>query len=205
MTALLRLIDSSGTILVDGIDLALVPRSLVRENCFIAIPQDPFFIPQATMRFNLDPSGSVPDSVLIEALSKVQLWANIDRAHGAEEYLQPLDRRLSSFPTMSAGQSQLLAIARTIASREKAYRAFTDRETGTAAKRMPILLLDEATSSLDPETEKIIHKVIEDEFVSRGHTAIIVTHRLSASTKQMRADQDVLVRMGEHGDLIRDS
>jgi len=57
MLTLLRLLDmKSGTIKVDGIDLSLVPRSLIRQRCFITVAQDPFILGQASLRFNLDVS-----------------------------------------------------------------------------------------------------------------------------------------------------
>lgn len=46
--------QSPGSIKVDGIDLSLVPRSLVRQRCFITVAQDSFVLGQASLRFNLD-------------------------------------------------------------------------------------------------------------------------------------------------------
>jgi ATP-binding cassette subfamily C (CFTR/MRP) protein 1 len=55
LLTLLRLLDvKSGVIKVDGIDLSLVPRSLIRRRCFITVAQDPFLLAQASLRFNLD-------------------------------------------------------------------------------------------------------------------------------------------------------
>jgi ABC-type multidrug transport system fused ATPase/permease subunit len=57
LLTLLRLLDAkSGTIKVDGVDLSLVPRTLVRQRCFITVAQDPFILGQASLRFNLDVS-----------------------------------------------------------------------------------------------------------------------------------------------------
>jgi hypothetical protein len=55
----------SGTIKVDGIDLSLVPRSLIRQRCFITVAQDPFVLGQASLRFNLDVSKRSPALVQI--------------------------------------------------------------------------------------------------------------------------------------------
>jgi ABC-type multidrug transport system fused ATPase/permease subunit len=46
----------SGSIVVDGVDLSTVPRSLVRQKCFITIAQDPYILEPASLRFNLDVS-----------------------------------------------------------------------------------------------------------------------------------------------------
>ena len=55
LLTLLRLLDvKSGVIKVDGIDLSLVPRYLIRQRCFITVAQDPFLLAQASLRFNLD-------------------------------------------------------------------------------------------------------------------------------------------------------
>ena len=57
----LRLLDmKSGTIKVDGVDLSLVPRSLIRQRCFITIAQDNFVLAQASLRLNLDVRKSQP-------------------------------------------------------------------------------------------------------------------------------------------------
>lgn len=39
---------------MDGVDLSLVPRSVVRQRCFITVGQDPFVLGQVSLRFNLD-------------------------------------------------------------------------------------------------------------------------------------------------------
>lgn len=69
------------------------------------------------------------------------------------------------------------------------------RDSTTTTK--PILLLDEATSSLDPETDTIIQEVIQEEFTNKGHTVIVIAHRMSAVARGMREGRDVVVWMGE--------
>lgn len=60
LLTLLRLLDlKSGTIRVDGIDLSLVPRSLVRQRCFVTIAQDLFVLGHASLRSNLDVSSCI--------------------------------------------------------------------------------------------------------------------------------------------------
>lgn len=57
MLTLLRLLDTnSGTVKVDGLDLSVLPRNLVRQQCFITVAQDSFVLSQASLRFNLDVS-----------------------------------------------------------------------------------------------------------------------------------------------------
>src|SRR5262245_15443096 len=113
LLTLLGMTEYSGSIKIDGRDLYSIPRSTIRRRCFITVPQDPFLMPDATLRFNMDPSASIPDHVLISALSKVGLWSHLfygamaqsGRAGGTE-----LDQRLRDLPVMSVGQVQLLAM-----------------------------------------------------------------------------------------------
>ncbi|KAH8658409.1 hypothetical protein BX600DRAFT_469082 [Xylariales sp. PMI_506] len=73
LLSLLRLIEiDSGSILIDGLNLSILPRDTVRSS-LIVIPQDTFILDDS-IRVNLDPSGTVSDEDLIAALTKVQLW-----------------------------------------------------------------------------------------------------------------------------------
>jgi len=55
LLALLRLVDIKfGTIKVDGLDLSLIPRSLIRQRCFITVSQDMFILAPASLRLNFD-------------------------------------------------------------------------------------------------------------------------------------------------------
>jgi ABC-type transport system involved in cytochrome bd biosynthesis fused ATPase/permease subunit len=61
----------------------------------------------------------------------------------------------------------------------------------------PVVFLDEVTSSLDPVTESIIHRIINDEFTKQGHTVIIVAHRLGTLEKHMEAGRDAVAMMAD--------
>ena len=77
LMAMLHMLDlQSGSISIDGEDLAGIPRSTIRSRINV-IPQDPFFMP-GTLRFNLDPRQCVIDTELIRAVEKVGLG---DRVH----------------------------------------------------------------------------------------------------------------------------
>ncbi|PNP80349.1 hypothetical protein FNYG_05948 [Fusarium nygamai] len=172
LLALLRLLNTqSGTIQVDGIDLSMVPLSAIRERCFITITQDPFLLAQASLRFNLDPSRSLPDSVISKALQRTGLWTHFDPGQQGE-LLGMLDEPLSSLPHMSTGQTQLFALARAVLRAE-----YSSMKPGRPAK--PILLLDEATSSVDGLTESTMRSIIKEVFTDNGHSVIEITHRLS--------------------------
>lgn len=187
---LLRLIESTGTVEVDGQDIANIPLSIVRQRCFITVSQDSFLMPDATLRFNLDASSIVSDQVLETALLKVGLWTHLCSTSTGHSQ-SPLYQRLSSLPALSVGQSQLLAMARAIA-RKHSFRGWRQPYRSSEGAPRPILLLDEATSSLDSVTELTIHNIIETEFLKQGHTVIIIAHRLSVLTGSMKSSTDRL-------------
>lgn len=201
---MLRLIESTGIIKVDGQDLLRTPRSIIREKCFITISQEPLLIPQATLRFNLDPESSVSDETLQTALQKVGIWTLLSSKGGAVN--EVLDSEYSSLPVLSVGQQQLLAMARAIV--RKHALALSDVPGADAPK--PILLLDEATSSLDSVTEAAIYDVLESEFIQAGYTAVIVAHRLSVVAGRMRPEKDMvawvedgrIVKVGKYEDIV---
>ncbi|KJZ76224.1 hypothetical protein HIM_04306 [Hirsutella minnesotensis 3608] len=194
LMALLGLADYTGTIKVDGQDLSTVPCSIIRRRCFITIPQDPFFIPESTLRFNLDPSSSVSDDFLQGVLSKVGVWAHLS-AGVHQVGNSALSEKLSDLPILSVGQSQLLAMARAIVQKTSSHTVGELGGRDALSRSKPILLLDEATSSLDSEAGSVLYRLIDSEFVSCGHTVIIVAHRLSALVDNIRPRKDVVVMM----------
>lgn len=177
--ALLRLVDvRSGSVLVDGIDLAGLPLAQVRQRAFVTVAQDPLLLPAASLRFHLDPSGSLPDAALVAALDKTGLHRVFvdggdsddgDDSGDSSGDSTVWDLPLSAFPVLSAGQAQLLALA----------RALLQMQAQTALSgRRPILLLDEITSSLDAASEAVVYGAVEDIFVKGPdghHTVLVVT------------------------------
>ncbi|KAE8352698.1 P-loop containing nucleoside triphosphate hydrolase protein [Aspergillus coremiiformis] len=177
LSVLLRLLDTTaGTISIDGIDIATIPRNVLRSR-LIAIPQDPLTL-AGTVRFNLDPTGVVPDDAIISALDKVHLLELIESRGG-------LGTELTSQP-LSQGEQNLFALARALVRKWK-----KDRDScGNGG----ILILDEATSNTDAATEKLMQEVIERQFA--GYTIINVTHRMG----KLR-DAETVLEM-EHGRFI---
>ncbi|KAL5094611.1 hypothetical protein Trisim1_005344 [Trichoderma cf. simile WF8] len=204
LAVLLRLIDGNGVVNVDGQDLLRTPRSIVRQKCFITITQEPFLIPQATLRFNLDPHSIVSDEILQMALQKVGIWSALSSR--SDTSAEVLDSEFSTLPVLSVGQQQLLAMARAIV--RKHALAKSDYPLTDTPK--PILLLDEATSSLDSATEAAIYDVLESEFIQAGYTAVIVAHRLSGLVGRMRPEKDMVawvadgrvVKVGRYEDAV---
>ncbi|KAJ4414159.1 hypothetical protein N0V85_003256 [Neurospora sp. IMI 360204] len=160
LLSLLRMIPlSPGSITIDSLNISTIPRS---RHIFNVIPQDPFFIPNTTLAFNLDPFSHLSHLPPAEAAAKMEsalrlitLWPGRVTANG-----QTLDSELIT-SEWSVGELQLLALARALLMKDKTK----------------ILVLDEATSSMDEKTEAVMQEVIETEFAS--HTVIAVVHRFT--------------------------
>ncbi|KAH9238350.1 hypothetical protein K456DRAFT_1746473 [Colletotrichum gloeosporioides 23] len=199
LLALLRLLDvSSGSIEVDGVDLSLVPRSLIREDCFITVCQDPFILDQASLRFNLNPISMVgwrglADVLIIDILQRTGLWSHFKSGESEitpSEAKDILDTSMSSLPQMSTGQTQLFSLSRAIL-----QRSIDAAEASVLSGQLlgkKILLLDEATASLDPDTETAVSRIIHEEFTAKGHTVIAISHRLGGLAENMREGQDAV-------------
>ncbi|KAF4922595.1 ABC transporter atnG [Colletotrichum viniferum] len=199
LLALLRLLDvSSGSIKLDGVDLSLVPRSLIREDCFITVCQDPFILDQTSLRFNLNPISMVgwrglADFLVIDVLQRTGLWSHFKSGESEitpSEAKDILDTSMSSLPQMSTGQTQLFALSRAIL--QKAVDCTEASAMGGRHPGKKILLLDEATASLDPETEAAMGRIIHEEFTAQGHTVIAISHRLGGLAENMREGQDAV-------------
>jgi ABC-type multidrug transport system fused ATPase/permease subunit len=108
----------SGSVKIDGVDLASLSREAVRTN-LITVSQDAVFV-EGTIRLNMDPHSHASDDTIIDALTNVQLW-NLIQENGG------LDAR-SAEMYLSHGQQQLFCLAR------------------ASIQEGNILLLDEATS-----------------------------------------------------------
>lgn len=159
LLTLFRLLDlDSGSIVLDGVDIANLPRNLLRTR-LIAVPQEPMIFP-GTLRSNLTPVNSpteVPlaelDEHLIDCLRKVELWESIYTQGGLDSAVADLG--------LSQGQKQLVCLARALA------RKHTSK----------VFILDEAMSAVDQQTETLMVKILKEEFAS--HTVISVVHRLN--------------------------
>lgn len=160
---------AGGSIAIDGVDTKSVPRWNVHDQ-FSMVLQDTWIF-NGTVRENIAYSKpGVTDEQIISACKAV----------GLHHYIMSLpngyDTVLDENSSLSAGQKQLLTIARAM------------------VQDAPILILDEATSSVDTRTEELIQKAMDALTVDR--TSFVIAHRLSTIR-----DADMILVMN-HGDVI---
>ncbi|WNV83440.1 ABC transporter ATP-binding protein [Umezawaea sp. Da 62-37] len=168
----------AGTVALGGVPVHLV-RPAVRHRRIALIPQETYLF-TGTVRENL--ALLTPEATDAELLAAVDAVGATDLVAG----LGGLDGALGHAGSgMSAGEAQLLAVARVFACPAE------------------LVILDEATSHLDPAAEV----KVERAFARRGGVLVVIAHRLSSALRAKR----VLVMdggpplMGEHVDLVRTS
>jgi ABC-type multidrug transport system fused ATPase/permease subunit len=160
-------VPSSGTILVDGVDLATVKLSSYRTQLGVVLQET--FLFDGTIRENV--AFARPDASEEEILAACRI-ARVDEF--AESFEQRYDTVVGERGVkLSGGQKQRVSIARAILADPR------------------ILILDEATSSLDSESEALIQEGLR--YLMRGRTTFVIAHRLSTIR---RADQILVVEAG---------
>ncbi|KUI53705.1 ABC transporter C family member 3 [Cytospora mali] len=182
LATLSRVIDlEHGSILIDGVDIATVPRRLLRSKV-LNVPQEPFVTP-GTIRENIDPLNMLSDDELVGILKDVCLWDALEGGDDGGDVNERLeaDANKTSF---SAGQLQLLSLARAMVQRGK------------------IIVMDEVASNLDAETDELIRRIIRTKFYH--HTVISVAHsaeNLVDCDKVLVVDQGWAAEFDEPGKL----
>ncbi len=180
---LMRFYDiDSGTIKIDGIDTKTMKRQDVRR-LFGMVLQDTWLF-QGTISENIAYGRSdASHKEIIEAAKA----AHVDHLINTlpDGYNTIISETADS---ISAGEKQLLTIARAILSAS------------------PMLILDEATSSVDTRTELLIQSAMDK--LSHGRTSFVIAHRLStiknADTILVMRDGNI-VEQGSHDDLIENN
>lgn len=197
MLSLLKLLPTKeGTITIDSVDIAQISSSALRQRGIIAVPQDGFNIPTATLRFNLDPYHANPERSIMVALKKTRLWDKLtsvctDELHeNPETSTKMLDLPMSCFLPLSAGQLQLFALCRMLL------------RVWSMAATKPIIILDEASSSLDSETESILHEILVEDLCT--HTVVIIAHHVDGIITALRPGHDKIVTI-QDGQALTES
>ena len=168
---LMRFYDvNSGAILLDGNNIKEFERGELRR-VFGMVLQDTWLF-GGTVKENIKyGKEDATDTEVIEAAKAAHVHHFIKTLPKGYDAL--IDEESSN---ISAGQKQLLTIARVILTNPK------------------ILILDEATSSIDTRTEQQIQTAMDN--LMKGRTSFIIAHRLSTIKN---AD---LILVMEHGDIV---
>ena len=168
---LMRFYDlNDGAIYIDGNNVTDYNRGDIRK-LFGMVLQDTWLF-NGTIRDNIKyGKPDATDSEVIEAAKAAHIHHFIKTLPNS--YNMVLNEETSN---ISAGQKQLLTIARVILANPK------------------ILILDEATSSIDTRTEIQIQSAMDN--LMKGRTSFIIAHRLSTLKN---AD---LILVMQHGDIV---
>jgi ATP-binding cassette subfamily B protein len=169
----------SGTIEINGQDIAQISKSSLRKNMAIVLQDTTLFTD--TIYQNLIYAN--------EHATKEEVEKAAALSH-CKELIEQQPKGYNSMlvkagSMLSYGQKQLLAIARAFVADPK------------------ILILDEATSNVDTRTEKLIQSAMQKIMANR--TSIVIAHRLSTirdSDLIVVMDQGQIVEQGNHEELL---
>ena len=169
---------NSGSIRIDGVPTSEMTRESVHD-LFSMVLQDTWLF-EGTVRENLVYNkAGVTDQQLEEACRACGIY------HFIETLPQGFDTVLDDSIAISAGQKQLLTIARAM------------------IQGNPMLILDEATSSVDTRTELITQQAMDR--LTEHRTSFVIAHRLStiknADLILVLKDGDI-IEQGTHQQLL---
>ena len=170
---------SSGSIRVDGTDIRDVTLESLRGE--IAIVSQESLLFHDTIASNINYDGGHP------TLEQIQNAAIVAQAH---DFIMAFPHGYETVvgdrgTLLSGGQRQRIAIARAL------------------LKDPAILILDEPASALDPESEHLVQKAIENLLGQR--TIFIVSHRLNTIKRADRIyvlEHGAIVESGTHNELM---
>ena len=176
---LMRFYDvDSGSVTVDGHDVRGLTRASLRGSWGMVL-QDTW-VRRATVRENIaiGRPGATDDEIVAAA-----------KAAYADEFIRRMphgyDTVLDGSTSLSAGQKQLLCIARVMVARPQ------------------MLILDEATSNIDTRTELLVQRAFDN--LMRGRTSFVVAHRLSTirdADAICVVDHGRIAEKGTHEELL---
>ena len=171
---------NAGRIVVDGIELPLVPDGLgaLKARDAAQLQHLRTQVAMVFQHFNLWAHMTALDNV-IEAPIQVLGLTRAEAVERAEHYLQRVGvaHRKNAYPAhLSGGEQQRVAIARALAMEPK------------------VMLFDEPTSALDPELVGEVLRVMR-AVADEGRTMIVVTHEMSFAREV--SNQVVFLHQGQ--------
>ena len=170
---------NSGDIKIDGVSI----NDLTRENIhslFTMVLQDSWLF-EGTVNENIIYNREDVDNEKVKEVCK-----EIGLDHFIRTLPNGYNSKLSENDNVSAGQRQLLTIARGM------------------VEDTPFLILDEATSNVDTRTEELVQKAMDK--LAENRTSFIIAHRLStiknADLILVMKDGNI-IEQGNHEDLMK--
>ena len=169
---------NSGAIKIDGVPISELSRENIHE-LFTMVLQDTWLF-NGTIKENIIYNRPhVSDERVVEVCKEVGL------NHFIKTLPHGYDSQISDNDSVSAGQRQLLTIARGM------------------VEDSPLLILDEATSNVDTRTEELVQEAMDK--LTKGKTSFIIAHRLStiknADLILVMKDGNI-IEQGNHEELI---
>lgn len=166
-----------GEVLIDGQNIRNASFRSLRDSVSV-MPQDSVLF-SGTIRDNLLYGKEVGDEEMKRRIEELNLTSLIDSLpHGYDTLIKDA--------SLSSGQRQLIALARTLIASPK------------------VLVLDEATSNVDTRTEMMVQNGLK--VLMKGRTSFIVAHRLStirsADIIFVVGDKTILEK-GNHDTLMK--
>jgi ATP-binding cassette subfamily B protein RtxE len=170
---------TSGQVLVDGCDLALMDPAILRRRTGVVLQES--FLFNASIRANICLGNpSLTQEQVIHAA----------KLAGAHEFITGMPQGYESMVgekggNLSGGQRQRIAIARALVNDPR------------------ILVFDEATSALDYESESIIINNMTE--ICRGRTVIMIAHRLNSlrtCNRILVMEKGTILEEGTHLSLV---
>ncbi|MEY4233952.1 MAG: hypothetical protein RL635_919, partial [Chloroflexota bacterium] len=173
---------SSGSIMIDGLDLRSVTLDSLRSQIGIVLQETTLF--SSTIRENI--AFGRPNATLAEVQAAARAAAADDFIDAMPEgYDTQVGERGS---TLSGGQKQRIAIARALLLNPR------------------LLILDDATSSVDLQTESRIQAALDH--LMRGRTSFVIAQRISTVINAdliLVLDRGKIVASGRHLDLLENN
>ena len=170
---------SAGSIRIDGQDIREITQSSLRQAIGV-VPQDTVLF-NDTVYYNIAYGRPASSPAEVEEAARMAQIHDFIMASPDGYQTMVGERGLK----LSGGEKQRVAIARTI------------------LKNPRILIFDEATSALDTRTEREIQVALKE--VSRGHTTLVIAHRLSTvvdANEIIVLHGGRIAERGTHADLL---